>query len=327
MAISDEEAWMLFRDTRTTATAAIVTALIAAAACGDKNNGPTSTTGGPPPGLAACGSAPFLTVPLVSAGNIFAVSPLGNLNPPPHTFPTDHIYLYMNPPSAIYAPGSVVLTNVVVQHRTGGGQPPVDDYVLVFYPCADVQLGLAHVANLSVQLRTRVGTLDGVCNPSYQTGGFTYQQCSKTVDISLAAGDGIGTSAASLDVLARDRRVTLSWENPARLSDPDSPFGDKHVACPIDYFVASVADPMRDKARCSGNIRTACRPSAAKSCRMYQHGRGALVLPRQSNNRKTRTWRSHTTTSRPALARSPSARRSNRFLRAFTSSHPRRPVA
>jgi hypothetical protein len=256
MAISDGEALMLFRDTRTTATAAIVTALIAAAACGDKNNGPTSTTGGPPPGLAACGSAPFLTVPLVSAANIFAVSPLGNLNPPPHTFPTDHIYLYMNPPSAIYAPGSVVLTNVVVQHRTGGAQPPVDDYVLVFYPCADVQLGLAHVANLSVQLRTRVGTLDGVCNPSYQTGGFTYQQCSKTVDISLAAGDGIGTSAASLDVFARDRRVTLSWVNPARLSDPDGTFGDKHVACPIDYFVASVADPMRAKLGAPGAIRT-----------------------------------------------------------------------
>jgi hypothetical protein len=241
---------------KSTVTASLGIGLIAvAAACGDKGGGPTSTNG-PPQGLAACGSSPFLTVPLVPAGNIFAVSPLGNLNPPPHTFPTDHIYLYMNPTSAIAAPGPSVVTTVVVQHRTGGGQPAVDDYELTFFPCADVQLQLAHVANLSATLRTKVGALDGTCNPSYQTGGFTYEQCYKSVTVSLAAGEIIGMSAASLDVFARDRRVTLSYVNPARLSDPDGAFGDKHVACPIDYFVAAVADPMRAKLGPPGAVRT-----------------------------------------------------------------------
>jgi hypothetical protein len=239
-----------------TLTASFATLIAATAACGDKGGGPTSTDGGPPPGLAACGSTPFLTVPLVPIGNIFTVAPLGNLNPPPHTFPTDHLYLYMSATAAISAPGAAVLTNVVVQHRTGGGQQAVDDYELVFFPCADVQLQLAHVANLSVQLRTKVGALDGSCNPSYQTGGFTYQQCSKSVTVALAAGDGLGTSAASLDVFARDRRQALTYVNPSRLPDPNGAFGDTHVACPIDYFVASIADPMRAKLGPPGSVRT-----------------------------------------------------------------------
>ena len=241
--------------TRAMATSSLAVLIAVAAACGDNGGGPTST-GGPPQGLAACGSAPFLTVPLVPVGNIFTVSPLGNLNPPPHTFPTDHLYLYMNPPAAISAPGAALLTNVVVQHRTGGGQQAFDDYELVFFPCADVQLELAHVANLSVQLRTKVGALDGSCNPSYQTGGFTYQQCNKSVTVSLSAGEAIGTSAASLDVFARDRRQTLTYVSPSRLPDPDAAFGDNHVACPIDYFVASVADPMRAKLGPPGSVRT-----------------------------------------------------------------------
>jgi hypothetical protein len=251
------EARMAGRHYKGTLTAALAIELVAAAAaCGDKGGGPTSIDG-PPQGLAACGSSPWLTAPLVAVGDIFVVSPLGNLNPPPHTFPTDHIYLYMSRSSTIAAPGASVLTNVVVQHRTGGGQPAVDDYELTFFPCADVQLQLAHVASLSPGLRALVGTLDVSCNPSYQTGGFTYQQCYELVNISLTAGQIIGSAGASLDVSARDRRVTLAYVNPTRLSDPEGAYGDKHAACAIDYFVASIADPLRAKLGPPGAVRTA----------------------------------------------------------------------
>lgn len=237
-------------------TAAVVVGLVLLVlACGDHGDG-GPTGNGPPPGLASCNSPQFLTVPLVPIGNISIISPLGNLNPPPHTFPTDHIYLYMSIPAPISAPSAIVVTSVGLQHRTGGGQPSVDDYDVTFYPCADVRMWLGHVANLFPKFSAKVGALDGSCNALYQTGGFTYQQCRKAVNITMAAGEAIGMSAASLDVQARDRRVTLSYVNPTRLSDPIGEFGDKHTACPIDYFDASLAELLRSKLGPPGQIRT-----------------------------------------------------------------------
>lgn len=240
--------------TKCTAAAATGLALFALA-CGDHGSG-GATGPGPPKGLASCNSAPFLSVPLVPIGNIRSISPLGNLNPPSHTFPTDHIYLYMSVFAPIAAPGAIVVTNVLVQHRSGGGQPAFDDYAVTFFPCADVMVQLGHVASLSAQLSSQVGTIDGECFPASQTGGFTYQQCRKSVSIAMAAGDVIGMTAGTLDVLARDRRVSVSYVNPSRASDPVGEFGDKHVSCAIDYFIASIGDPMRAKLGNPPVIRT-----------------------------------------------------------------------
>ena len=235
-------------------TAAAASFVLLALGCGGHGGGNSVTS--PTQGLASCNSPQFLTVPLVPFANIFFISPLGNLNPPPHTFPTDHIYLYMSIFASISAPSAIVVTNVAVQHRTGGGQPPVDDYSVTFYPCADVMMQLGHVASLFARFSAKVGALDGSCGASYQTGGFTYQQCGKDVNFTLAAGDGIGLTSATLDVLARDRRVTLSYVNPTHLSDPVGEFGDKHAACPIDYFDASIGDLLRSKLGPPGQVRT-----------------------------------------------------------------------
>lgn len=240
-------------------TAAVVfgaALLILTAACGGGGGGPTSSSLGAPPGLAACAAPQFLTAPLVPVGNINFISPLGNLNPPQHTFPTDHIYLYMGLFSPIAAPSAIVVTSVLVQHRTGGGQPAVSDYALTFFPCADVMMQLGHVASLAAQLSAKVGSLDAGCGASHQTGGFTTQQCRKDVNIPMAAGEIIGMSAGTLDVWARDRRVTVTYANPSRLSDPAGAFGDGHVACPLDYFTTSIGDLMRAKLGAGSQRRT-----------------------------------------------------------------------
>ena len=225
-----------------------------ALACGDHGGGPTAID--PLKGLASCSAAPFMATPLVPFENISSVAPLGNVGPPSHTFPTDHIYVYMTTVAVISMPAASVLTNVAVQHRTGGGLAPVDDYSLTFHPCADLQLQLGHVARLSARLSAQVGALDSSCGPSYQTGAFTYQGCGKNLNLKMAAGDAIGVSAISLDVYARDRRVSVSYVNPSRLNDPTGDFGDRHPACPIDYFTAPIADQLRSKLGPPGLIRT-----------------------------------------------------------------------
>jgi len=230
------------------ARAAAAGLVLSALTCGD-NGGPTSVDGPgtAPKGLASCGSAPFLTAPLVPSANIALVVPLGQLNPPSHTMPTDHVYFYMSLLSPISVPSAAIVTTVVSQTRSGGGQPTVADYEVFFFPCADVRISLGHVASLFPRFSAKVGAIDGECRPSTQTGGFTYQQCLKNVNVNVSAGEAIGMSAASLDVWARDRRVTVPYVNQARLSDATGDFGDKHVACVIDYYEASIADQLRSK--------------------------------------------------------------------------------
>lgn len=59
----------------------------------------------------------FTVAPLTFA-NIQSITPLGNLNPPAHTFPTDHIYLFHHvgreneAPYEVFAPADGVVTSV-----------------------------------------------------------------------------------------------------------------------------------------------------------------------------------------------------------------------
>ncbi len=68
-----------------------------------------------PKGLANCGTAPMLTVSPIDIASIRDLTPLGNLNPPAHTHPTDHLYFYATftgtrVPIPILSPGDVVVS-------------------------------------------------------------------------------------------------------------------------------------------------------------------------------------------------------------------------
>ncbi|HEY9226075.1 MAG TPA: hypothetical protein VIP11_05475, partial [Gemmatimonadaceae bacterium] len=59
------------------------------------------------------GTAIFSTPPIALA-NVAGWVPLGNLNPPGHTFPTDHQYLYLpasaRSPVDLVSPGDAMIT-------------------------------------------------------------------------------------------------------------------------------------------------------------------------------------------------------------------------
>lgn len=233
------------------------------AACGGDANGPN---GGPPSGLAACTSAPPFSVAPVPVAAINELAPLGNLNPPGHTFPTDHLYFYPGGPVGnsnpvpVSAPGNVVIHRVGRQTRTGGGLPELVDYTLAFSPCADVDFYFAHVSSLSAALLTEIGAFTS-CNPGYRTGGFDYQQCFKEVKIELSAGTLIGGAGGpgegALDLGGYDRRVApLAFVDPGRSYGNGTDFGQNHTICPIDYFEPSVRDQLRAKFGGRGRLRT-----------------------------------------------------------------------
>jgi len=139
---------------------AIVVAAWAAVACSKDASGPNLS------GLPACGPATLLTVSPMDLSDIREIAPLGNLNPTGHTFPTDHIYFYTfaGPAVPIASPGAIRITQAMVQKRTNGGQPELDDYGLDFYSCTNHHFYFAHLASLDATLAAQIGALDGSCD-------------------------------------------------------------------------------------------------------------------------------------------------------------------
>ena len=223
-----------------------------AAACSKDSTGPDLS------GLPDCGATTLLTVTPMALSDIHEIAPLGNLNPPGHTFPTDHIYFYPNVGPAVPAvsPGNIRIVQAMLQKRTGGGQPEFDDYGLDFYPCATQHFYFAHISSISASLAAQLGPLDASCNSPYMTGGFTFQQCRKTVKVELAAGDTIGTAGGpgqgALDLgLIDDASAPLPFVDPARVNA-----NTLHAACPVDQFVTAVRDSLRVRFKVNGNQRT-----------------------------------------------------------------------
>jgi len=148
----------------------------------------------------------FTQSPIDVAAIEFVV-PLGNLNPPGHTLPTDHVYFYhrlRNPSAPIYdvvAPAG----GIVREARRGN-----DDVVRV-QVTASATYYLGHVK----------------LDPSIQQG------------MSIAAGQKLGTTSTlsyGLDVGLVNNDRTLSFANPARYGDDT-----RNADSALRYF----ADPVR----------------------------------------------------------------------------------
>ena len=223
-------------------------------ACAKDSTGPDLS------GLPACSAATHLSVTPLQLSDIREIAPLGNLNPPGHTFPTDHIYLYpvIGPAVPVSSPGQIRITQVTLQKRTGNGQPEFDDYGLDFYPCTAQHFYFAHVSSIDPSLLAAFGSLGSGCQAPYMTGGYTFQQCRKDVKVDVLPGAPMGTAGGpgqgALDLGASDDAApTLSYVDPARQTGA----AGTHAVCPLDYFTSDVGDSLRARLGVNGNLRTA----------------------------------------------------------------------
>ena len=235
-----------------TMSAAIsVGTVVVACSGGDRVDGPNPYT---PANVASCGasSALFTALPIAPA-NIMGWVPLGALNPPGHTFPTDHQYIYLTTfssgaaPVPLYAPGNVTVTQArLVHYMPSTGPSTPDDYALDFTPCREVSVDFGHVRTLSPALLSLLGPFDQQCSTYSPNPGLVVSDCyTKRVEIAVNAGDVIGTSAG-LDLSLFDSRVTpLVYANASRWVSNASGFDHFHVAPFSDYF----AEPLRSTVR------------------------------------------------------------------------------
>ncbi len=231
---------------RTTAFVIAAVGGIAAAAC--QADGPTATNTSFQGSLANCaaGTAVFTTLP-VEASLISGWVPLGNLGPPAHTLPTDHQYIYLRnfgqsgaTPAPLHSPGAVSVLRATVSRYSAGSVS--EDYSIYFSPCAQVSARFGHVRTIAPELLVRLGPFDQNCNTYSPNPGLTITACStKNVNVPLAAGDAMGTTAG-LDLWLYDARVPAHLAaNPARWQVNQDKFDFFHVVPFSDYF----AEPVR----------------------------------------------------------------------------------
>ena len=93
----------------------------------------------------------IFTIPIVDINSIRTILPLGAINPPRHTLPTEHMYFKLYEEVNLRAPAEVYIINV-------GGPLDVDagDYSLRFALCEDVYGYFDHISSLSDEIKTMI---------------------------------------------------------------------------------------------------------------------------------------------------------------------------
>jgi hypothetical protein len=175
-----------------------------------------------------------LTVPPFDTADITGLVPLGNLNPPGHTFPTDHMYLYCftNKSSLdIKSPGNIHIVRIGRTHYNVGTAGDHYDYNIAM-GSDNSFMYWGHVSSLSARLLTAVNNFIGVkCDTAYSTGGSTYQQCFIPVSLSATPGEVLGIANTNNGLAGMDLGVTVN----------------NLGANPLDYFDAAARAMMEPK--------------------------------------------------------------------------------
>ena len=183
------------------------------------------------------------------------ITPLGNLGPPAHVFPTMHMYVSVNgteyqstgdvvpgnsKPLIAPADMTVVEINAFETITPDGGWM---EYDFTFGVCRDVIGRFGHVGSLAGALMETVSASTSNDCYEYTTGGFSdrrYKSCSyKNLDIQVRAGEVVGSVGdrnGNLDVRLNDfRKPALQFANQQRWSPLE-----QHTACFLDYYPADM---------------------------------------------------------------------------------------
>ncbi|MAG72783.1 hypothetical protein CL620_00575 [archaeon] len=201
--------------------------------------------------LPSCDTSPFTTFP-VDMNDVTSITPLGNLGPPGHTFPTQHPHLHFDQSGKeveIVAPADIYLT--AVAWSNGITQDP-RDYTIYFSVCNDIIAYYNHVKTISPELQTIFDTKK--CE-SFSVG----QGCTKILDLEkIEEGTLLGTVGlrqGNWDFGLIDLRKPLDFVKPKRY-----PERDRYLQCVFDYYPPTMKDRFyslldRDDGTCSTTMQ------------------------------------------------------------------------
>jgi len=178
------------------------------------------------------GSRPtaVFTASPIDVSDIHSIVALGNLNPPGHVFPTDHIYFYIRRQEGsdgaervtLHSPGDLTVTSVnAIEHVKAG----IVDYNINFTQGSNLHIRLGHVSSLSEDVFGDTSSFENwEMTSEYSTGGETYRWWSRECDVAVEAGQVIGTAGGNphqwaLDFFMYDlQQAQRNVANPERWS-------------------------------------------------------------------------------------------------------------
>lgn len=156
-----------------------------------------------PAPVPACTSATPLSVSPVDPGLLESITPLGNLNPSSHTFPTSHTYMHVrrsltgSPAQAdVRAPsdGKIVMLN---EQHSSGPRGIMTDYSMEILVCGGIHLVFIHLGSITERLATAIAGATTRCN-EYETGGTQYRHCPYFgLQLQVKAGEVLGKTGVS----------------------------------------------------------------------------------------------------------------------------------
>ena len=189
--------------------------------------------------LSECDDQIF-TVPIVDVNKIYNITPLGNLGPPEHTLPTEHMYIQLTSEGVdLRAPADLRLISMsrMIYQETG-----TRDYSLEFSFCKDVHGYFLHIKTIDPELEKE---LEGCSSHVYGEGG-KYDSCWAEIDREVNAGDILGTVGNDMytvfDFGVYDDRTKLNYANPSRYSDRSS-----NITCPLEFYDKATKSELYNK--------------------------------------------------------------------------------
>ena len=219
---------------------------------------PTTVKHGSPPTTAApeapCVDRPLTALPIARA-NLAGTVPLGHINVPEHTIPTDHVYLLLpgysdgaSPSVPLSSPGDLKLFRVTrTRYDVVGDTESYSDWGLVFSVCDGRELRFGHVSTVSDEIVEATTGATERCN-SYGYDARQFEYCSfelydtwerLDVRVIFEEGDpictlgGLTTPNTQLDVWAYDYNLgPMAFINLDR-----QPSDAQHAVCGFDWFV------------------------------------------------------------------------------------------
>lgn len=217
----------------------------------DSNRSASSNT--PAPGdqgpnyktLPACGNGPVLTRSPMDLAVLDSISPLGSINPPEHTIPTDHNYFmfrYERPDERydMVAPANAVVTSLGYSGEVRDGQHENTDFSIILSPCRGLSFRFSHINTLEGKLKGEIGVngKGADCHTDKPTTDKEIITCGKKTDVRLAAGDIMGRVGAKYvaawDFWAhKEGYINPGITTPAYRYDTDA-------VCGLDYFVDEI---------------------------------------------------------------------------------------
>ncbi len=210
---------------------------------------PAATSNSQPPTAAptvgaGCGGGPVLTHSPMALDTFTDITPLGNLNPPSHTFPTGHMYFGLPfeqtggtdgpfgngmvfPPQELFAAADASVVRLAVSEVTStlAGEPETyREFGLHLEVCDGTWIRYGHIGPLSDRLESLIDSADPMWCNEYSTGAFAVNGCEYSPGWKVEAGE----------FLAYTSGRAAAFDFGASTGIPDH--GERVPSCPLDLY-------------------------------------------------------------------------------------------